>query len=405
MRTRWLGLALLAFVAFAMSLAACGGGEEEGGGGGTAAGGGPIPIGFIAPLSEPGDFRSGKSNLQAARLWVDQVNKNGGILGRKVKLETGDDQGAPETGASEATRLISAKKVVALVGMWNSSTTLAQIEVARRFNVPIFSHYSWADDITAKNYDQVFRIGPYNSLISKLMVPYLRDKGYSRVAVLAEDTDYGIGQAEALKEAATGNPEVDIVQFQAQTKDVTPELSKLAANPPDAVIIASAYEAENLAFNQAQEVGLKSDMIAGWDYPTLPGFWDVVGKNGVGVVYPTFYDESLALTNTGKGLKAAFNEATGQDPVVYHYLLWDCMNAVKWAIEQSKSTDPAKIVETLPDADFEGSAGPITFTNEKGTVNYHQWLGITEFFKEFTAVGQTDADAKLVFTSRQEDLD
>jgi branched-chain amino acid transport system substrate-binding protein len=398
-RRRWLAL-VAGSIAAASALVASG--AAGGASGGRDPAGEPIVIGFISPLSEPGDFRSGRDNLRAARVWVKYVNDHGGILGRPVKLEIGDDKGAPETGASEARRLITQKKVIALVGMWNSSTTLAQMEIAKRYNVPIFSHYSWSDDITKKGYDQVFRVGPYNSEIAELFVPYLRHKRYKRVAVLAEDTDYGIGFARSLAKATKGKPKVDIVQFQAQTKDLTPELSKLASRPPDAIIIASAYEAENLSIKQAREVGLKSDIIAGWDYPTLPGFWDVVGEAGVGVVYPTFYAAGkLPLTRTGKTLGNVFKKATGRVAVIYHYLLWDALNAIKWAIEKTKSTSPGDLVKVLPSANYEGTTGRITFTNKRGTVLFHQWEGHVQFFKQLTKRGQTDAQAKVVFAARK----
>ncbi|MCC6223346.1 MAG: ABC transporter substrate-binding protein [Thermoleophilia bacterium] len=362
----------------------------------------PVVLGFVGPLSEPGDVRSGTSMLEVAELWVADVNAQGGIDGHPVELAVEDDQGQPEVGTSALTRVITEKKAAAVVGLWHSSVTLAEMEVARRYNVPILANYSWADEVTQKGYEQVFRIGPYNSLISALMVPFLRDQGYTKVAVLAEDTDYGIGFAKALEEAAAGEPAIDVVQFQAQTADLTPELSKLASDPPDATIVASVYAASNLVFNQAKEVGLDTQIIAGWDWPTLPDFWETVGENGVGVIYPTFFDRTgLELTAEGERFRTLHDDATGGEPAIFNYFLWDCMNAVKWAIEQSGSTDPAELVKTLPGADFEGTTGQITFANEPGTVHFNQWEAIAEFFKQMTEVGQTDEQATLVYTSRQ----
>jgi branched-chain amino acid transport system substrate-binding protein len=275
--------------------------------------------------------------------------------------------------------------------------------VVKRYNVPLMLDDSWADELTSTNNPQVFRIGVYNSLVAGLMAPYLVFKHYKKVAVLAEDTDYGIGFAKSLVEAANGNPTIEVVQYQAQTQDLTPTLNKLKnENPvPDAVVVAGVYPVTFTVYNQAAEVGLKSDMIAGWDYVVQTEFWKDVGKNGIGVTYPTFSAPSLKLTPTGEQFRSQFKGKYSQDPVIYLYFLWDLLNAIKQAAQSANSTDPSKLVSALPSVSFEGTTGPIKFAHQPGTVHFNQWEGVTEYFKQFTAVGQTDDTAPVVFTSNR----
>lgn len=394
---------LLALLSVAvLTVGACGGGSSTTGGTG-----GSVTLGLVTSLSAPGDYRDGTLIKNVADLWVKHINGGGGIGGRTVKLAVADDGGAPDSGASAATRVVSEQHASALLGMWNSSVVIAQMNVAKRFNVPMGVFYSWADTITATNLPQVYRIGPYNSLIAIDMVPYIVMKGYKKVAMVAEDTDYGKGFADAfqstLQQKAGSSVSVEVQQFPAESQDLTTVLSKFAAESPqpDVLIIASSYAADDLSIKQARQVGLKSDILAGWDYPTESDFWNTVGNAGVGVAYPTFYDKSINLTSEGTAFQDLYTKEYGTPPVIFQYFEWDTFNVIKAAILKTNSTDPAKLVTALPNIQIVGTTDPtLKFSHQEGSVHFNQWENLTMFFKQFTAAGQGDADARLVFTSK-----
>ena len=346
-------------------------------------------------------MRSGETLRDTAQLWVDEANKAGGINGQKVELAVFDSSGKPEVGAAAVERAITERDASAIFGMWSSSVVLAEMEIVHRHNVPMLCFYSWSDDITKKNYPQVFRTGPYNTQIAAGVAPYIKHKGYERITVLVEDTDYGIGFAEAFGKALEGSGvQADIVQFQAQTQDLTPQLLRVAAENPDALIIEAVYAASNLSIKQARELGYRGDIIAGWDWPELSDFWPTVGPAGVGVVYPTFYDPSLPLTAEGARFKELFQETFNAEPAIFHFFLWDNFNAMKAAIEMAGSADPGTLVEMLPKVSFAGTTGQISFTREPGTVHFNQWDHFSMFFKQLTAVGQTGSQATSVFSAK-----
>ena len=387
--------AILTVAAF---VAGCGGGGDD-----KAASGSKDEVVFgISTVFSGPSARFGQDHLDVAELFRDQVNANGGIDGHRVVLKTADDKLQPSVGVSETRRLINSENVAALFGSPGSSVAVAEVPVVQRANVPMCLDYTWADEVTEMNTEQVFRIGPYNTLIGQSFVPYLQEKGYEKVAILAEDTDYGIGAGEAIKEGAGDSMDVELIQFPSETQDLTPQLSKLAAQdpPPDATIIASTLAPQFSFYNQAAEVGLPGDKIAGWDSVTQPDFWKTVGDNGVGVVYPTFYASSLELTKTGQDFQEAYKAKFDRDPTIYMFLQWDCLNAIREAIEMTGSIEPGDLVPALPKLDFEGTTGNITLTREKGTVHWNQWEDITVFFKQFTKKGQTDAKTKTVYTTK-----
>ena len=362
---------------------------------------GPIRLGLVTPLSEPGDARSGQAIQHTVELWAKTINAAGGIAGRQVEIDTYDDAGKVEIGAQSAERAITEKHVSALVGMWSSSVTLAQMDVAKRYDVPLLAFYSWSDEVTAKNYPQVFRIGPYNTKIAEQTAEFVKARGYKNVVMLAEDTAYGLGFAKAFEAAVKQLPGVraETVQFQAQTQDLTPVMSKVASSSPDAVIVQTVFAATNLSIKQGREVGLQGDIVAGWDWPLLPDFWPTVGDAGEGVIYPTFNDPTLKVSKAGEVFVAAYKAAYGAEPAIFQYYLWDNLDAVKAAVEKAGTADPAKLVEVMPTLEFQGTIGPITFRNDKGTVDFHQWDQFSMFFKQLGKQGDGDKQAKLLFAS------
>ncbi|MGB9605860.1 MAG: ABC transporter substrate-binding protein, partial [Bryobacteraceae bacterium] len=163
---------------------------------------GPIKIGVPTPLSPPADYKAGEINVNTVKLAIDEINKQGGVLGRQLEAVIMDDQGDTATGVNVVTKMITEDKVVAIVGPWHGSVALAQAKVAAEKQVPILLHYSWPDDITAMHSDFVFRVSPYNSQIAQLLIPFMLQKGYKHIAVMAEDSSYGTGFADGMTKAA-----------------------------------------------------------------------------------------------------------------------------------------------------------------------------------------------------------
>ena len=134
----------------------------------------PIKVGVILPLSGP-TATIGQYAREGIEFIVDRVNANGGIKslgGAKIVLVIADSRGQPETGMSEAERLILREKVVALMGCFQSGVTLTATTVAEKYGVPFVVVLATADQITERGYKLSFgRTAPpastnYFSLIS-----------------------------------------------------------------------------------------------------------------------------------------------------------------------------------------------------------------------------------------------
>ncbi|MGQ9676417.1 MAG: ABC transporter substrate-binding protein [Chloroflexota bacterium] len=364
---------------------------------------GPIKIGVPSPLSAPGDYKSGQINVDTVKLAIQELNDGGGVLGRKFEAVVADDQGSTSTGVSVVTKMITEDKVVAIVGPWHGSVALAQSKTATQYKVPILLHYSWPDEITAQHSDFVFRTSPYNSQIAQLMMPFIKDKGYKHIAVMAEDSAYGLGFADGMKAAAEpAGIQITKRVFPSQAMDLSPQVTELKSlTPPvDAILVACVYQPMYLIPKQAREVGLQCDIIAGWDYPGWsPEYWETTGAAGVGLYYPTFFSKKLNLSASGLRFKEAYKKAYNHEPPIFAYYLYDEVMMVAQAIKQTNSADPVKIAANLKTMEFDGTTGKIKFESRDNPNDpvWNQWLGQQVFIMKITKQGQMQEDAEIVW--------
>src|SRR5690606_5073796 len=169
----------------------------------------------------------------------DLVNSQGGVLGRPLQLLYEDTAGLPERGRSGAEKLVTGDNVVALTGQHQSSVVLAEIEVAHRYQVPYVNVNGWSDAIRQAGYEEVFNPSPWNSLVSEAMARVIKDMGVRSVVAYAENTDYGIGQAEILGRMLRQlAPEVsyEFHVIDRTAVDYVSVLLPLRRNPPEMVV-------------------------------------------------------------------------------------------------------------------------------------------------------------------------
>ncbi|RLB39426.1 MAG: hypothetical protein DRH12_11535 [Deltaproteobacteria bacterium] len=361
---------------------------------------GVIKIGLITPLSAPGDYKSGEINVKTAELAVEELNNKGGLLGKKVVLVKADDEGKPAVGVVAMKRMIGSNKVSAIVGLWHSSVALAQAKVAHSMHVPIMLHYSWTDKLTEMHSDYVYRVGPFNSEIAMLLMPYLK-KNFRTIAVMYETTAFGTGFANALaKYAEDAGLRVYKVAYPAEATDLKPQLLDLKGRDPkpDVLIVAAVYQATNLIPKQAFEIGLAPgcSILCSWDWPTYPDFWEILGKKGVGITYATFESSKLKLTPLGEHFKKAYKAKYGYTPPVFAYFLYDEMMILADTMKRINSSDPEKIAQALKDTKLQGTTGVITFERKQGPI-WNQWMGHQLFVKKMTAYKQSGDEAAVIY--------
>ena len=212
-----------------------------------------VPMPITGPCAE-----DGQSVRDGAIVAADLVNSKGGIRGHKIKVITEDDRSDPKEAATLANKLVNNKDVLAVVGHFNSSCSLAAAPIYNRAKVVQVSPTSSSPAYSnAGKYSCRVEVNDLQqgSQVCKWMV---KDRGFKKIAILWENDDYGLGLRQvAEKEVpALGGQVVDVESYYlGETKDFSSIITKMRGTNPDAVFIGGNYTEGALIRKQMLDLG------------------------------------------------------------------------------------------------------------------------------------------------------
>lgn len=373
---------------------------EAGGEGAMDGGADTVKIGVITPLTEPGDTAAGQLVQRAAELAAEYVNTEmGGVMGGKmIEIVMEDDAGTPEVGVAAYRRLTSEEGVVGIIGQYHSSVNLAINEVAKEIGVPVFSTQASNKDITAKQYPIAFRTHAVDPVRADSWISFINDRGFTKIAVISEDTDYGTGLVQEMETRVAGTDlEMLPIVFSRGTVDITPQLLQIKDWGPDLVINIGVGQGAHLIIDQANTIDLFPEvpMLASYDFPIRPEFWELHPENGNDLYYISYFHPEQQLSDLGEWFTAAYTEKYGEPPVYTAYSAFGGVAIIAQAVDQAGSTDSATLIETLETGDFTNWAGPASFPQKDGVL-WHQWTPPL-LILHYTEAGQSFRDAELIY--------
>ena len=362
----------------------------------------PIRIGISITQSPPGSVVQGTQVKNGVEIVKDMVNKSGGVLGRPIELVYEDNQGIPEKGRAATEKLITRDKVVAVTGGHQSSVCLAEIEVAKRYNIPYVNTNCWADAVRTKGYPQVFNAPIYSSRVAESIADTIVKLGLKRVVAFCENTDYGIGQAKAIAEVI--KQKAPGVEYKYETldragKDFTPAILPLRANPPDMVLMVMLPPPAYIVMNQLYEQGVAPSAKT-WLYDSsgladYPDFWQNVKEAGKYMLNFALYHPQMNLPKLAKEVGQAYQQRTKNEPNRLIFQAADSLLFIVDAIKQAKSTDPDALIKTMANMKFEGTRGQFTISKEPGA-KYQQMVDIPSVTYQITEVNQSTGKTLLI---------
>ena len=364
-----------------------------------------IKIGIVAPLSAPGGVETGQALVDGAKIAAEEINAAGGLLGKKVELVIGDTSGQPEKGTSVMERLATLDKVVAVGGEAHSSVALAEIEVAHRYGIPIVISEAWSDSVTAKGYPEVFRLTVSNSLIYSKAAKWIKDAGFKHVAVIGENSDWGLGVIQVFKDnLVAAGIKVTSMSAERTVTDFTPQLMQLKSLQPPVDFLVDGFTGagELLMIKQAHQIGFapsKNTAILGAGMDTLyPNFWDTVGDAGVYVLSNPAGLPGIPKTSVSEKFGKAFKAKMNREPDAVAMEGYDTVMVIVEAVKLSKATTGKSIVEGLEKINWEGTRGTIKFTTEKSPAwAYHMWMDVPVFIIQYTKAKQDPSQAAIIW--------
>ncbi len=362
----------------------------------------PVYMGALLPLSEPGAPQAGQLILRGIQLGAEYVNTilGGSIDGRPIEIVTEDDKGTPEVGASGYRRLVQEKKVAGVTGCYHSSVCLAVNEVAKELGVPVIVTQGSNAAITASHVPQVFRTHLIDPIRAIALIDFAKSQGYKKVAIMADNTDFGVGLTAAVKdEGAKQGLQVKATVYDRAAVDLTPELLEIKAWGPEILFNGGTGNTEQRITDQAFDIGIfpKVPMLATSDWPYRSDeYWKLHPKNGVGIYILTAYHQDMALTKSGKWLYDTYMKKYNEAPTYSTLNGFGDLVLLAEAAKRAGSTDGKAMIKELETGSFEFWAGSVTMPQGEGAM-WHQWTPPV-VITQYTAANQLPKDAKLVYT-------
>lgn len=372
-----------------------------------------IKIGGIAPLSPPGGVQTGESLRDGMTIAVDELNANGGIMGKKVELIVEDTSGVPEKGVAAFERLATSEDVVGVTGSAHSAVCSAVGPVAHKTNKVFIAGECWSDSVTAAQIPEVFRITVANSLVYSVAADWVKAAGFKNIAIISENSDWGFGIIDVFtKNLKDTGATVTSFTAERTVSDFTPQLLQLKRADPQPDLIVAGFTGSNLLLmlRQAADLGLapssKTAIFAAGSDVLEPEFWDVMGKSGKYVIgnpagLPGKPDTPLSRT-FGKAYQKKFDRPANAVAMEGY----DGVMVLAQAIEAAKSTDTDAIKKALRNLKWNGTRGTINFPQTKDPAwAYQQWPEVPIFVIQYDEVNQSPADSAILWPRSQATTD
>lgn len=332
-----------------------------------------VVIGALHPLSGASAV-DGQQMSFAAKMAVEEINAAGGIacLGdAKVVLEASDTKGEPETGQSEATRLIQ-DGAVALVGSYQSATSANIAAVSERNGVPFVMDVSALDSILEQGYTYAFRIQPSGGMMGERAAEFLHDIAeetgteVKKIGMLYEQGNYGasVHAAFAAEAKAQGMSVVNAVSYDPAASSLSTQVQQALAGGVD-VLVVTGYYNDSLLISQAV-ASIAPDVKA--VYGAANGGFDQKqfspdAPNGAEGYMNANY--SIDITNErAQKTTAAFEKEFGSPMRTSAALTYDAVSLIAEALETSCSANPEKLRDAIAATKYQPivvNDGPVSF--------------------------------------------
>ncbi len=363
-----------AFVLFMLGMVSCQKKDQE------------LVIGVAGPMT--GDqSKLGGDVEHGARLAVDEWNAKGGVLGKKIRLEVGDDQHDPKQAVSVANKMIHSG-VVGVVGHFNSSATIPASSVYHDAGIPMLTPSATNPKVTEQGFFNVFRVCGRDDQQGKVAADFVAKKlGVKRVAILHDKTTYGQGLADEFKKnlAPYQAEGVEVVFYDGITqgdKEFRGVLTAVKQKAPELFFFGGIFPEGGLLIRQAKEVGLTVPMMSG-DGVIDPKFIEIAGPSAEGT-YLTFTPDPEKRPQAGEFLKK-YKARHGSELAPYAIYAYDAANILLTAIAEANVTEGKSVSDKIRAMKYDGAIGHIEF-DAKGDVKespYIVWITKGGKFEEY----------------------
>src|SRR5712692_7825133 len=330
----------------------------------------PVKIGMSMP--QTGSLGAGgKAALVALRMWVDEMNQKGGLLGRKIEFIVYDDQTNPALTPAIYTKLLDVDKVDLLIAPYGTVPTAPIMPLVKQRDLLLMGNFSFQVNRTVKH-DKWFNNGPWNTASSWFEGFFQAGQkvGAKTIAFLAADQEFAQNLANGARELAknAGMQTVYDQSYPPTTTDFSSPIRAIRAAKPDLVFVCS-YPNDSVAIVRAvNEIGVGESVklfgggMVGLQFTPI---MESLGSMLNGIVNYNSYVPGIKYPGIEEFLSRYQKRAAEEkvDPLGFYLppFGYAIGQMVEQAVNGTKSLDHKKLADYLHKNELKTIVGPIRY--------------------------------------------
>jgi branched-chain amino acid transport system substrate-binding protein len=361
-RTRRRSATYASVLAAALLLTGCGGGllssDDK-----SSSSDKPIVLGMITPLSGS-SAAIGPYMKNGAQLAVDEINKDGGVDGRKLKLSVEDGACDPRTATAAANKLVT-DGVDISVGGYCSGATLPTLPIFEKAGVPMIIPAANSSELVKQGLKNVFLINGTGTQQAASAVKYMEKVKATRVALVDDNTSYSTDITKQTAEQLKGKSPQAVLQesVTAGESDYSANVNAVVQAKPDFVYWTGYYQEGGLIIRQLRQAGYTGSIMVA-DGSVDQQLVEIAGAENAEGVLATMTQTPDTLTGAEDWI-ANYKKKFDAEPGPYSTQSYDAVRVAAEALKKAGSTDTDKVISALEGIDgLELFSGPLKFTKE-----------------------------------------
>ncbi|HTO12605.1 MAG TPA: amino acid ABC transporter substrate-binding protein [Candidatus Binatia bacterium] len=295
--------------------------------------------------------------VNSIKMWVDEVNARGGLLGHKIVLRLLDDKSDTQTAIKLYEKLITEDKVDLILGPYSSGITEAVANVTERYKMPFVAYGASASPIWEKGRRYIFNIVAVAETFQKGGVYLAKQIGVTKIAVIGQDSLFPRQSGKGAKEWAKklGLEVVLEENYPVKQTDFTALLQKIKAAGAEALFSNSYFADAAAQLRQMREQNINFKLYSGTVGPALPNFPEQLGATAEYVLGFSLW-EPLPKVLKHPGMEefiAAYEKRYGEKPNYHAGSTYGALQVTEAAVKKAGGFDPEKLRDALATLDIE----------------------------------------------------
>ena len=314
----------------------------------------PIKIGAVLSVTGPAAFL-GEPELQTLQLYIGEINKNGGVIGRPLQLVQYDDGSDANKANGFTKRLIDDDKVDVLIGGTTTGSTMSMVPLVEKAGIPFIS-LAGAVVVVEPVKKNTFKVSHTDRMAAEKIYEDMKKRGISKVALLSETSGFGqSGRKESEAMAAKyGITLVTEETFGPKDTDMSPQLTKIKNTPGlQAVYIFGLGQGPAIATKNYRQLGIALPLYHSHGVASEE-FIKLAGPAAEGVRLPAaalLVADKLPAGDPQKPVVMAYHKAFTErwksEVSTFGGHAYDALMIVSNAIRKAGSTDKAKVRDAI----------------------------------------------------------